>query len=152
VQYARNTVITNNYIYDNADRGIQLYPDADGTLIANNVIDGNGEGIIFSGEGGSTSDANTVRDNIISNSRVRSNIEFFYPRGTSPGQGNVVSHNCVFGSARDNIVGGGIAFTAQENVAADPLFVDRNAKNFALQPDSPCLFAAPTEAPPPPAS
>ena len=26
VQYARNTVIKNNYIYDNADRGIQLYP------------------------------------------------------------------------------------------------------------------------------
>ena len=87
VLYARDTVITNNYIYDNADRGIQLYPDADGTLIENNVIDGNGEGIIFSGDEHGTSDNNTVRDNVISNSDVRSNVEFFYPEGASPGPG-----------------------------------------------------------------
>ena len=36
--------ITDNWIYDNADRGMQLFPDAQGTYIARNVIDGNGAG------------------------------------------------------------------------------------------------------------
>ena len=36
--------ITDNWIYDNADRGVQLFPDAQGTYIARNVIDGNGQG------------------------------------------------------------------------------------------------------------
>ena len=35
--------ITDNWIYDNADRGVQLFPDAQGTYIARNVIDGNGQ-------------------------------------------------------------------------------------------------------------
>ena len=148
VQYARNTVISSNYIYDNADRGIQLYPDADSTLIENNVIDGNGEGIIFSGSEDGTSDNNTVRDNIVSNSQVRANIEYFYPDGTPAGRGNVVSHNCVYGGARGNIVGDGIAFVAQDNVTADPLFTNREAKDFTLQPDSPCPWASPKMAPP----
>ena len=42
--------IRDNWIYDNADRGIQLYPDADRTAITGNVIDGNGQGVIFGGE------------------------------------------------------------------------------------------------------
>ncbi len=150
VQYTRNTLIENNYIYDNADRGIQLYPDADGTTIENNIIDGNGEGIIFSGDQGVASDNNVVRDNVISNSRVRSNVEYFYPEGTGPGQGNLVTHNCVFGAAEEEIDGAGYAFTAQDNLVTDPLFVDRAAKDFTLRPDSPCVSATPKLTPPAP--
>jgi hypothetical protein len=146
VQHGRNTVIANNYIYDNADRGIQLYPDADGTLIESNVIDGNGEGIIFSGGEHSASDNNTVRGNIITNSRVRSNVEYFYEEGAPTGTGNVVERNCVYGGAKEDIDGNGIAFVAQGNVVADPLFVDRDAKDFTLLPNSPCLWAAPKKA------
>jgi parallel beta-helix repeat protein len=150
VEYARGTQITNNYIYDNADRGIQLYPDADGTLIANNVIDGNGEGIIFSGSELGTADDNTVRENVISNSRVRTNVEYFYGDGVRPGHGNVVVHNCLYNGAEGDIDGDGIAFTSSDNVFADPGFVDREAKDFRLQPKSPCGFAAPKRTPPPP--
>jgi parallel beta-helix repeat protein len=148
VQYARNTVIKNNYIYDNADRGIQLYPDGDGTLIQNNIIDGNGEGIIFSGDGTRTSDDNIVRDNVISNSRVRSNIEYFYPQGSAPGRGNVVTHNCVFGAAEEEVEGAGFAFSADATLVTDPMFVNRSAKDFRLQMASPCLSAAPKLTPP----
>ena len=152
MQYARNTVIKNNYIYDNADRGIQLYPDADNTLIEHNVIDGNGEGIIFSGGGSNASDNNIVQDNIVTNSRVRSNIEYFYEDGAPIGTGNLVEHNCVYGGARENIEGNGIAFTAQDNVTVDPLFVDRDAKDFRLREDSPCLWTVPKTTPPSPAA
>jgi parallel beta-helix repeat protein len=37
VSEARDTVIRDNWIYDNADRGIQLYHDADGSKVIGNV-------------------------------------------------------------------------------------------------------------------
>ena len=49
VSAADGTIIRDNWIYDNADRGIQLYTDADDSRITRNVIDGNGAGIIFGG-------------------------------------------------------------------------------------------------------
>ena len=60
VSEARGTVIRDNWIYDNADRGVQLYPDADGTPITGNVIDSNGEGIVFAGTGAEVSSNNLV--------------------------------------------------------------------------------------------
>ena len=68
---AGGTVIRDNLIYDNADRGVQLYPQAEGTQILDNVIDGNGQGVIF----GAHSDDTVVHGNIITNSNVRHNIE-----------------------------------------------------------------------------
>jgi parallel beta-helix repeat protein len=142
---ARDTIIRNNYFYDNGDRAIQLYPNADNTLIEHNVIDGNGEGIIFSGDEGYASENNTVRWNIISNSRDRWNVESYYPDGNPIGSGNVVTDNCVWPSNQDrfyNSRGGiqspGTGFTALSNRVADPRYVDRLAKNFRLKRTSPC--------------
>ncbi len=44
VEGTTNARIVDNAIYDNADYGIHLYPDGDGSTIAHNVIDGNGRG------------------------------------------------------------------------------------------------------------
>ena len=52
VSEADDTTIVDNVIFDNADRGIQLYPDAQRTTIRGNVIDSNGVGVIFSGASG----------------------------------------------------------------------------------------------------
>jgi parallel beta-helix repeat protein len=146
VEASTGVIIRNNWIYDNADRGIQLYPDADNTTITGNVIDGNGQGIIFSGIGQRTSDNNVVERNVISNSVVRHNVESYYDDGDAVGKGNVVRQNCIKG-ARGwyGNEGGGMGvqspqtgFTARENLAKSPQFVNRSAHNFALAPGSDC--------------
>ncbi len=158
VESTRNAVITNNYIYDNADRGIQLYPDAQGTKIANNVIDGNGEGVLFSGDSGLASSNNVVTRNIVSNATVRYNVESWWPAGNPVGTGNVASDNCVWNGAQGNVADE-VGFSASGNKAANPLYADRAAKDFRLQSGSPCVGYGPTattaqtsDLPPPPAS
>jgi parallel beta-helix repeat protein len=142
VAVARNTKITNNVIYDNADRGIQLYPDAQGTTIANNVIDGNGEGIIFSsGElAGRTSSDNHVYRNVITNSQIRFNVEYYW--GGPVGSNNTVENNCVWNGKQGN-VSDQVGFVATGTLTADPLYQDRAAKDFRLRAGSPCAGYGP---------
>ena len=149
---ATNTIIRGNWIHNNADRGIQLYPDADGTQITGNVIDSNGEGIIFSGEplGGTyrTSDNTTVEHNLITNSQIRANVESYYAPGTGehPGTGNVVKNNCIEGIKNSQYAGAGgagiqspqVGFSASNNLVANPLYVDPAHGDYRLQPKSPC--------------
>ena len=154
VESARGTVITNNVVYDNADRGIQLYPDAQGSTIANNVIDGNGEGIIFSGDGGLASSGNVVRRNVISNSRVRYNVESWWPTGNPVGTGNVASDNCLWNGTQGNVADQ-VGFTASNNRVANPSYTDRSSGNFALASGSACAGYGPAgdsqaQSPPPP--
>lgn len=115
VQDATNTQIVGNVIVNNADRGIQLYPNSTGAVITGNVIAGNGEGVIFSGEGGATSNGNTVEHNLVVNSLIRRDIESWYPSGTPHGVGNLARNNCVSSRGIDTSAGG---FSAQGNVTA----------------------------------
>ena len=103
---ASNTLIRGNWIYDNADYGIQLYPNAQNSRVVGNVIDGNGEGITFSGEYGVTSNGNIVEGNVIANSKVRNNVESWFPRGNPIGRGNIVRNNCIKGGVYDRGNGG----------------------------------------------
>ena len=143
--HARDTRIIGNLIYDNADRGIQLYPDAQGTLIRGNIIDGNGEGIIFSGRGDATSNNTVVERNVIANSTDRWNIESSWNQTTKVGRKNVVRDNCVWATNSNeyyNQYGGidpkEIGFAAFDNLVADPKYVYRWAKDFELSDYSPC--------------
>jgi parallel beta-helix repeat protein len=155
VSAADRTVIRNNWIYDNADRGIQLYSDADHTTITGNVIDGNGQGVIFGGHEESSSDHNTVTNNVITNSKIRDNIESsFAPEQI--GVGNLATDNCVGGGAYDEGDGGILAgpvaqvgFRAEDNLIGDPGYANRAAKDFSLDPQSACgriLAGAPAPA------
>lgn len=139
---ARSGRIVGNMIYDNADRGVQLYPSAQNMRIAGNVIDGNGQGVIFSGEGGSTSNGNVVEGNVIANARASHNVESYYPSGTPVGRGNVVRGNCLFGGIRNRENGGVQApqrgFVATGNRVSDPAYVNRGAGDFRLGDGSPC--------------
>ncbi len=115
VQDATNTQITANVIVDNADRGIQLYPNSTGAVITSNVIANNGEGVIFSGEGATSSSGNLLEHNLIVNSQIRRDVESWYPSGTPQGVGNLVRANCVSTRGIDTSSGG---FSAQGNVTA----------------------------------
>lgn len=152
VSDADNTQILGNVIYDNTDRGIQLYPDAQHTIIRGNIIDGNGEGIIFSGDDGVASNDNLVENNVITNSNIRNNVESWYPSGNPVGQGNVVQHNCIHGGVRDDGDGGlatGPGFSASDNLNVDPGYANRAAKDFSLAPGSPCASLLAGAVPPP---
>ena len=145
VAIARDTVIRDNVIHANADRGVQLYPDADRTLVEHNVIDGNGTGVLFSGDAGGASSANVVRDNVITNSTVRYDVTAFWEQPV--GSGNVVEGNCVWGGKLgevEDIEG----FSTRGNLVADPRYADRTAGNFRLAEGSPCAGKGPRPRPP----
>ena len=142
--------IAGNVIYDNADRGVQLYPDAQRGVIARNVLDGNGSGVIFGGDESSASGGNRVELNVIANSRLRWNVEQSW--AGEAGRGNVVRGNCVHAPDRRAVYGqaGGIAppgggFLAFGNRVAAPLYVDRRAKDFRLRRQSPCAGRGPAQ-------
>jgi parallel beta-helix repeat protein len=155
---ATNVRITHNLIDHNADRGIQLYPSSIGGVITDNVIAYNGEGIIFSGGPGGSSNNNLVQHNLVVNSLIRSDIESWYPAGSPLGSGNLVSENCVSTKGIDSSVGG---FNAQGNVTAAAGDIVAVGAGYAVQPGSACAAvipdlvlggAAPVATPQPPAS
>jgi parallel beta-helix repeat protein len=140
ISSATDTVISGNWIYDNADRGIQLYPNAQDTTITDNVIYGNGEGIIFSGRGSVTADGTTVVGNVIAGSKLRRNVESFYEPGAATGTENVVRRNCIYGAASTFYAGSEgsgmqqpeVGFKAAENVVSQPRFSDPGGEDFRL--------------------
>jgi hypothetical protein len=153
IEHATGARIVDNVIYDNADRGVQLYPDAQSTYVARNVIDGNGEGVLIAGGaedfGPQASNDNVVEQNVITNSNQRNNVEAHWG---SPivGQRNVVRQNCIFGGVRDSDHHGLAAdngFSSSNNLMADPLYVNRAGKDFSLRADSPCRNLASYRAP-----
>src|SRR6476619_1766974 len=146
VTNARDTVIRDNWIYNNVDRGVQLYPDAQHTRDTGNVIDGNGEGVVFSGEGSVTSNHNLVEGNVIADSKLGWNV---YSGQTGPvATGNLLRDNCVWAGESSPGYGsnGGVEtpsrnFTANANVVADPHYSDPAAGDYTLSAKSRCPLA-----------
>ncbi len=139
VSEADNTQIVDNVIYANVDRGVQLYPDAQGTVIRGNVIDGNGEGVIFSGAGSLAASGTVVEQNLITNSTIRSDVESWYPSGTPSGTNNVVRNNCMVKGANGTF-GTTTGFTQTSNLTVtDAMYASRSAGDFRLASNSPCV-------------
>jgi Right handed beta helix region len=162
LESTRNARIVDNYLYDNPGYGLLFYPDAQGTVAEYNLIDGNSgqcrSNISFSGEspGGEysqphSSSNNVVRYSLITISRCRYNVESFYPTGTA-GVGNVVESSCVWSAPYGNFNFDDGGYSERNNRNSDPLYVDRAAKNFALQSGSPCTGYGPRSGAAPPSS
>jgi parallel beta-helix repeat protein len=137
--------VEGNWIYDNADFGVHLYPDADRTTVRGNVIDGNGKGLTISGDSGWASDGNTIEGNAITDSKLRFNVEAWWPKGNPVPAGNLVAGNCLRAGPVDWYDNGGIdmevdaAFTLQANsTVSNPGYADRAGKDFRLTSASSC--------------
>lgn len=139
VQTAVDTQIEWNLIYANADRGIQLYPDAQYTTIDHNVVTHNGEDLIFSGDGGQASSHSRVYDNLLTDAQIRHDVESWYPGGNPVGTDNLVWNNCIWGGAEGEIDTSGGGFTLGHNLLADPQYVAAALHDYSLLPTSPCL-------------
>jgi Right handed beta helix region len=138
----RNAIVRWNILSANAGGwGVHMYPGADGTLIEHNIIDGNQGGVIFAGDGdGSPSDDNVVRNNAITGSSPRWNVESSWSDG-APGTGNVATANCLYstGLGQPSGVSTGRGFSASGNtVLSGYPYVDRAAGDYRFKPDSPC--------------
>jgi Right handed beta helix region len=141
VRQARATRIENNVIRANPDRGVQLFPNADDTLVRGNVIDGNGSGVIFSGDSVDTADRNVVERNIIVRSDLRWNVESYWWNG-NVGSGNAVRDNCVWGGIRGNIQSPQVGFTTARNIVADPRLT-LSGLTYRLASGTPCPVKPP---------
>ena len=136
VQSTAAARIVGNDILDNGDRGIQLFPDAQDTEVAGNVIDGNGQGIIFSGTAETASSGNRVHHNVISNPRLRAPVESFWDGPV--GRDNVVERNCLFGGRHPEVDPSNGGFVARGNVVEEPRFADRARGDLRLVPGTRC--------------
>jgi parallel beta-helix repeat protein len=141
----RGAKFSDNRIYDNADQGIQLYPDARGTMVEGNIISRNGQGIVFAGSGNNVSSDNTVRNNVISNAHAGWNVSGKSNRSSKVAWDNEVYDNCVSASGREpeyNQIGGidpaEHGFNAYGNLIAEPTYANRETSDFGLESDSPC--------------
>jgi parallel beta-helix repeat protein len=119
VDSARDTKIVDNRIYGNADRGVQLYPNAQETLVEGNTINNNGQGMVIDG----TSSNNVVRGNVFSNpmgARLAGAYNVYSLR-TTRGSGNVVERNCLWKQGGGSGIGyNSSVFTVRNNIVAIP--------------------------------
>ena len=140
--YAANVLdgeIVDNLFYNSAAYTIQLYPNAQRTRFAHNVVDGSGPsvrgGIVFGGDGRFASGDNVVERNVIAYAATAAITSYWEgPVGT----GNLARDNCVWGSRGDDITAEW-GFTAVANRVARPLFASRSARDYRLAPGSQCL-------------
>ena len=144
VAEARRTVIRGNWIYDNANRGIQLYPAAQRTRARGNILESNGQALTISGdESGRCSNRNLIMRNVLSRSRLGWNAS---SGGQGPAcRGNVVRRNCVYArrSLGHYAENGGIkkpsrSFRAKRNRIARPRYRNRKSGDLRLRPGTRC--------------
>jgi hypothetical protein len=148
LESTRAAHVLDNMLLANPGYGISMYPDAQGSTIEYNVIDGNASAdranLTFSGEAPGAeyrdphgSDRNLVRFNLITNAVRRYNVDSYYPAGSASPANNRVVSNCVWNAPYGNF-GGRNGYVRVNNREVDPLYVDSAAGNYALRAGSPC--------------
>ncbi len=130
--------IVDNVFWNTQAYAIQLYPNAQRTRVAHNVIDGASSergGVVVGGDSDHTSAHNVVEQNVIAFAETY-NVASSWEDAV--GAGNVVRQNCLWGGREGNLASAR-GFVAQANVVANPRYLDRVRKDFQLRPGSACL-------------
>ena len=142
LQNTRGAVVRWNILTGNAGGwGVHLYANADDSLIAHNIIDGNHGGVIFAGDDEATSDRNVVRNNAITYSQQRWNLEGSWS-DAGTGSGNRAVRNCVYSNGEDapsGIEEGDGGFVESANlVSSGSPYLARNLGDYRFDPESRC--------------
>lgn len=119
---------------------IQLYPDAQDSRVAHNVIDGGAGtirgGIVIGGGEQTASSGNVVERNVIAHTAASS----VYSHWEGPvGTGNVVRSNCAWDAGGTAFETGDGGFSVSGNRVANPRFADRAGRVYRLGAGSDCL-------------
>jgi Right handed beta helix region len=145
-----HTTITNNYLYHESGRGVQLR-GSHYSIVEHNIIDENGAGMVIGDLG---SNYNEVAYNIITGSSASINgccnvygVYSWWGSG-SIGSANSFHNNCLYANQEGNIDTSGGGFSATNNTIANPKYVDEATRNYTLQSTSPCLGYGPDTAQP----
>jgi len=139
--YAANAAdgqIVDNLFVNQAGYTFQFYPNARRMAFAHNIVDGGGSvrgGVVFGGDTSYVSNNNTVQYNIITHA-VTYGVTSSWEKGV--GSGNVASNNCLSDNKAGD-VSSPSGFSASANTHANPMFVNRSARDYRLSPSSPCL-------------
>lgn len=129
--------IRDNLIYDCANRGIQVYPNVSNTRIDGNIVDM----AVFASGGSIMVDGQSCNNNIIENNVVTNVYTTSFTilgRNNCSPVTNVVRNNatCVrTGGSCSGGISGSNSFTACNNIAADPRYVDRAQLGEDAPPD-----------------
>jgi parallel beta-helix repeat protein len=91
--------ITNNVVFNSAGFGIQLYPDAQNTLVKRNLVFVSGAAsVIFAGSGDHASSGNLVTKNVLAGTADGPAVTFSWDGPT--GSGNLLIDNCIWNDGR----------------------------------------------------
>lgn len=159
--YLENTLralVSNNLIYANRFRGLQLWPRNDGATIERNLFDENATHVNIGSSmgpqynGGFIAQNTTVRDNLMTGrvttfwpSKNPSQLYGYFPDG-SPTYGNTVNGNCF---APGDPAATGSGFTLGANTTAQAQFTNQPARDYRLLASSPCQGKGPASIQPP---
>jgi len=137
--YAENVrggEISRNVFTGTSAWAVHLYPNSQGVRVSENVMTGNGGGVIFAGEGELASSGNVVERNIITGTTRDHGVASYW--GDRVGAGNVASANCLSGTRKD-AVARPLGFASRGNVEADaPLVVTAGTAAVRLGEGSSC--------------
>ena len=140
--YAANVAdgrIVDNLFSNSTGLTIQLYPNAQRTLVAHNVMDGGPDtvrgGVVFGGDSTFASKDNVVEHNVITYAATSSIYSYW---SGSVGSGNVARDNCLWGAGDQEIDSGDGGFTAVGNKIARPRFRNRAGGDYRLGRASRC--------------
>lgn len=131
---AGGNLVANNLIERNRAKGLQLYEHGtyDVIVVHNTVVDNGSAGILLNGK----TDRITVANNVVAfNSAKQIRV--------LKGNANLIRGNLTYHPKRSySAIENKTLSTVQDNITADPLFVNRAGRDFHLQAGSPAVDVA----------